>query len=301
MRHFLLPISVLITVLGLGLSSVLAQTPAPAKPVEVTLPALTSDDKLVWSDEFSRDPDGLPDPKKWFFERGFIRNLETQYYTRNRTENARVEHGHLIIECRKEPAPLALLDNINEAEGRTWLNTDIKPAEYTSACLTTLGKASWLYGRIEIRAKMPGGNTVWPALWTLGDNIGTVRWPRCGEIDLLEMLGTRPHIVAGNFHYAKNDGKHVSSDGGEFTVPTSDTEFHTYTLNWTADRIDLYADGIRYSTFDVNKAEDAGQNPFRKSQYLILNLALEGNKFDHSVFPQQMAVDYVRVYQKAPR
>jgi beta-glucanase (GH16 family) len=285
-------------VLIAGSSFVSAQSPSQPTPPIVSLPPLSSDDKLVWSDDFRHDPDGLPDPNKWFFERGFVRNLETQYYTRNRLENCRVEHGHLIIELRKEPAPLVLADNVNEAEGRTWNNTDLKPADYTSACITTLGKASWLYGRIEIRAKMPNGNRVWPALWTLGENIGTVHWPRCGEIDLLEMLGSKPHIVAGNFHYADNAGKHVVSDGAGLTVPTSDTEFHVYTIDWTADRIRLYADGIRYCDFDVNKAEANGQNPYRKPQYLVMNLAMEGNVFDHSVFPQQMVVDYVRVYQK---
>ena len=113
------------------------------------------------------------------------------------------------------------------------------------------------------------------------------------------MLGTKPHIVSGNFHYANEAGKHVVSDGAGITVPTSDTGFHIYTLEWTSDRINLYADGVRYSTFDVNKASAAGQNPYRKPQYLIMNLALEGNRFEHSTFPQQMIVDYVRVYQKS--
>jgi beta-glucanase (GH16 family) len=297
MRHSLLTVSVLLALLGSGFGSVSAQTPSPV-PAKVTLPPLTPDYKLVWSDEFSRDPDGLPDPAKWVFERGFVRNLETQYYTRDRTENARIEHGRLIIEARKEPKPFTLSDNINEAYGKKWNNTDIKPANFTSASITTYGKASWLYGRIEIRAKMPNGNTVWPALWTLGTNITEIGWPRCGEIDLVEMLGTRPHIVSGNFHYANDAGKHVVSDGGSLTVPTSDTDFHIYTLEWTADRINLYADGIRYSTIDVTKANALGQNPYRKPQYLIMNLALEGNRFEHSTFPQEMVVDYVRVYQK---
>jgi beta-glucanase (GH16 family) len=279
-----------------GLASVSAQTAAP--PAAVTLPPLSSDYHLVWSDDFSKDPDGFPDPTKWVFEHGFVRNNEPQYYTVKRAENARVEHGHLVLEVRKESFTPS--DDVAEAYGKTW-HEPKKPkvAPYTSASIATFGKASWLYGRIEIRAKMPAGLGPWPALWTLGTNITTVDWPRCGEIDLLEMQGQPFDMVWGNFHYAI-DGKHVSSDHGGIKIPTSNTDFHVYTLDWTSNRIDLYADGVRYSSFDVNKANEAGQNPYRKPQYLIMNVALYGGKIDDSIFPQQMVVDYVKVYQKAP-
>jgi beta-glucanase (GH16 family) len=302
-RPALLPTSLLLVVLGFGLGALSAQTPPPPtlEQSKVTLPPLTPDDKLVWEDDFSKDPAGLPDPTKWVQERGWVRNRETQYYTRNRPENARVENGHLIIEARRETKDsFTPTDNFDEAYGKKWVNTDFKLLNFTSASLTTLGKESWLYGRFEIRAKMPGGTKVWPALWTLGENVGTVGWPRCGEIDLVEMLGSQPHIVGGNFHFAKaKTGEHCFAGGGQLTVPTSDTDFHVYTIDWNADRIDLYVDGVKHSELGVKSAEADGQNPYRKPQYLIMNLALEGNTFNGATFPQQMIIDYVRVYQKA--
>jgi beta-glucanase (GH16 family) len=144
---------------------------------------------------------------------------------------------------------------------------------------------------------MPAGLGPWPALWTLGTNIRDIGWPRCGEIDLLEMQGRPFDMVWGNFHYAI-DGKHVSSDHGGLLVPDSATRFHTYTMDWNADRIDLYADGQWYAGLDVKKADEAGQNPYRKPHYLILNVALYGGPIDDTIFPQRMVIDYVRVYQK---
>jgi len=289
MRPSLLIASVLVASLG----SILGQSP-PASSARAPLPPLMPDYKLVWADEFSHDPDGLPDPAKWNFEHGYVRNHEPQYYTANRLENARVEHGHLIIEIRKESYTPP--DASGAADGHAWTDKTIKAANYTSACLDTVGKACWLYGRIEIRAKMPKGNIMWPALWTLGTNITTAGWPRCGEIDLLEMLQT--NVASGNFHYAIN-GKHVSSDFAKLLIPTSYSDFHTYTFDWNADRIDLYADGERFTSLDVNKANEKGENPYRKPHYLILNVALHGGKIDDSIFPQQMVIEYVRVYQKA--
>lgn len=242
--------------------------------------------QLVWSDEFNGSPGGLPDSSKWSYEEGFVRNGEEQYYTKRRPANARVEDGTLIIEARKED----------------FANTSGKgpaTAAYTSASLITLGKASWHYGRIEVRAKLPQGRGVWPAIWTLGENRPEVRWPRCGEIDLLETIRDNLRI-RGNFHYAK-DGRHVSSDGGSVVIPTATSDFHIYTLEWNKDRIELSADGRPYAAFDVEKATDNGTNPFRLPHYLILNLALGGaigGPIDDSIFPQQMVVDYVRVYQK---
>ena len=112
---------------------------------------------LVWEDNF--DKPGLPDRKIWDYEVGYIRNKEEQYYTKNRSENARVENGSLVIEARKD----------------NWENHKI-----TSASLKTLGKKSILYGRVEVRAKLPTGRGTWPAIWMLGENIGKVGWPSCG-------------------------------------------------------------------------------------------------------------------------
>jgi len=128
--------------------------------------------KLVWSDEFDRP--GLPDPAKWGYEKGFVRNQEKQYYTEARKENARVEGGMLIIESRRE---------------------EYRNAHYTSASLTTQGTASWTYGRMEMRAKLPTGRGIWPAFWMLGINESQVGWPACGEIDIMELVGFHPEVV----------------------------------------------------------------------------------------------------------
>ena len=140
--------------------------------------------KLVWSDEFNYQ--GLPDPAKWGYETGFVRNHESQYYTKERKENARVENGHLVIECRKEQFTPA----------------NHVPVNYTAASLITQNKASWQYGRIEVRAKLPHGKGVWPAIWMLGTNITQVGWPRCGEIDIMEFIGKEPKNIFGTLHFS---------------------------------------------------------------------------------------------------
>ena len=150
--------------------------------------------QLVWSDEFNYH--GLPDPAKWDYEEGFVRNGESQYYTRARLANARVEDGHLTIECRKE----------------TFTPPNHAPVAYTAASLITLHKEAWQSGRIEVRAKLPYGQGVWPAIWTLGTNITQVGWPACGEIDIMEFVGKETNNVHGTVHYAV-DGQHQADSG----------------------------------------------------------------------------------------
>jgi beta-glucanase (GH16 family) len=283
MSTFLLRHSTLVLFL-LSLSSRLDAAEAPPG---ATPPAGYT---LVWSDEFRQDPDGLPDPSKWEFEEGFLRNHEAQYYTRARKENARVENGQLIIEGRKEPFP-------------NTTSPGPKVAKYTSAALTTYGKASWTYGRIEVRAKLPAGKGVWPAIWTLGTNARdpSVGWPRCGENDIMELVGKEPGIIHGTVHYFV-DGKHASK-GAQTPLAHPEADFHVYATEWTPDRIDIMVDGATYFSFDTRKADNDHQNPFRKPHYLILNLALGGDwggPIDDTIFPQRMTIDYVRVYQKAP-
>jgi beta-glucanase (GH16 family) len=182
--------------------------------------------QLVWSDEFNYQ--GLPDTNKWSYEEGFIRNHERQYYTKARLENARVEDGHLVIECRKEQ----------------FTPTNHAPVEYTAASLTTQTKASWQYGRIEVRAKIPQGKGVWPAIWMLGTNITQVGWPRCGEIDIMEFVGKEPDGIHGTVHYAI-DGQH-QSDGGTLKTSRPFDTFHVYAVEWTPERIDFYYDTTKY-------------------------------------------------------
>jgi beta-glucanase (GH16 family) len=240
--------------------------------------------QLVWADEF--DYTGVPDPAKWDYEVGYIRNNEAQYYTRARKENAWVEGGVLTITGRKEKFPIQPGPRIR---GRT-------EADYTAASLVTRGKASWTYGRIELRAKLPKGHGVWPAFWTVGTSGG---WPRGGEIDIMEYVGKEPHDVHSNLHYSIG-GRHTSS-GGSVKVENPWDNFHVYTMEWNSKRMDFFCDQAKYYTFDLSKADEKGFNPYRKPQYLILNLALGGGyggPIDDSILPQKFVIDYVRVYQQ---
>ena len=239
-----------------------------------------ADWKLAWSDEFNYQ--GLPAPAKWDYEEGFVRNHESQYYTRARLENARVENGHLILECRKEH----------------YQPKNHVPVEYTSASLITRQKADWQYVRIEVRAKLPQGSGVWPAIWTLGTNITKAGWPRCGEIDIMEFIGKDPETIHGTIHYFA-DGGHRSNGGTLKTVRPFDG-FHTYAIEWTPERIDFYFDREKYHSVDVGAADQpGGGNPFRAPHYLLLDFALGGwgGPIDDAKLPQQFIVDYVRVYQ----
>jgi beta-glucanase (GH16 family) len=244
--------------------------------------------KLVWSDEF--DKPGLPDPNKWDYEVGFIRNNELQYYTRARKENARVEGGCLVIEGRKEKYPI----------GGGKFGGANRFADYTSASLITRGKAQWTFGRIEVRAKLPQGKGVWPAIWMLGQKFPDTSWPACGEIDIMEFVGHTPDKVHATVHFSK-DGKHASM-GGNLTVEKPFDDFHAYAVEWSAERMDFFFDARKYFTFEVAAAADAGSNPFLKPQYLLINLALGGTwgrEMDDSVLPQKYLIDHVRVYQRS--
>ena len=247
--------------------------------------------KLVWSDEF--DYTGLPDSSKWDYEEGFIRNREEQYYTRERKENARVENGNLIIEGRKEQ-----FRNPKYEPGSRRGNRRREFAQYTSAALITLKKASWTYGRIEVRAKLPQGKGVWPAIWTLGTNITSIGWPRCGEIDIMEFVGHDPNRVHANAHYGM-DGEH-KSDGGKIQTEAPYDDFHIYAIERYPDRIDFFFDETKYHSFEIDKAGKGDDNPFRRPHYLLINLALGGSwgrEIDDSILPQKYLIDYVRVYE----
>jgi beta-glucanase (GH16 family) len=238
--------------------------------------------QLVWSDEF--DYQGLPDKTKWSYEEGFVRNGESQYYTRARSENARVEGGLLILECRKEHFTPA-----NHA-----------PVEYTAASLITRRKASWQYGRIEVRAKLPQGRGVWPAIWTLGTNESRVGWPACGEIDIMEFVGKETNNIHGTLHFAVK-GEH-QSDSGTMETAKPYEDFHIYAVEWYPDRIDFFFDTTKYHTVLLDKAGQGAANPFRAPHYLLLNFALGGSwggPIDDAALPQKFLIDYVRVYKQA--
>lgn len=241
--------------------------------------------KLVWSDEFDRQ--GLPDTNKWTYETGFVRNREAQYYTKARPENARVESGNLIIEGRKEE----------------YRGPDGKEAHYTAASLTTEGLFETTYGRVEVRAKLPRGRGMWPAIWMLGTGIKTVGWPKCGEIDILEAVGHEPDKVFATVHwFGYEKGKHASF-GGNLKGQKPADDFHLYAVEWFADRMDFSCDDATYFTCPLAKAGTDDKNPFHKPHYLLLNLAIGGGwggqkGIDDAIFPQRYVIDYVRIYKK---
>lgn len=263
----------------------------------VSLAAAAGDWKLVWSDEFDRP--GRPDPRKWTYESGFIRNEELQLYTVDRRENARVENGCLVIEARHEE-----WRNPNyQANGKSWMQTREK-ALYTSASLTTEKLAAWRYGRFEIRAQVPAGKGTWPAIWMLGANIRRLGWPGCGEIDIMEHLGKDPSTIHGTLHYANpnqhEEKRHLSAGKTMTTPKPADAGFHLFAMEWDEKAISLFCDGQKYHTFDLDQAGLGADNPFRKPQYLLINLALGGwgGPVDSQAMPQRYLIDYVRVYAK---
>jgi beta-glucanase (GH16 family) len=248
--------------------------------------------ELVWSDEF--DYEGALDPEKWRPEVGFVRNREAQYYTRDRRENARVENGRLIIEGRREHWP-----NPAYQPGASQWQRQREFAEYTSASLTTEGRFAFRYGRVEVRAKLPRGQGVWPAIWTLGENIREIGWPRCGEIDIMEFVGHTPDQVHANIHYGAG-GQHRSR-AGRLTVPSPCDDFHIYAMEWVPDRIDFYFDQRKYHTVPLDIAGAGEDNAFRRPHYLLINLALGGSwgrEIDDRILPQQYVIDYVRIYRQ---
>lgn len=233
--------------------------------------------KLIWSDEFNVD--GMADPNKWDYEEGYIRNRELQYYTKARPENARVEDGCLVIETRK--------DNF---EGRP----------ITSASLHTRWKASWRYGRIEVRAKLPTGKGMWPAIWMLGVN-REIGWPACGEIDIMENVGFDPLTIHANVHTKAYNHVLGTQKGNRIKAEDPSKNFHVYAIEWFEDRIDFYFNKTKYFTFQ-NEGTGNDVWPFDKPHYLILNAAYGGSwgasqGTDDSILPQKYYIDYVRVYQ----
>ncbi len=233
--------------------------------------------QLSWSDEFNGS--GLLDSAKWNYEEGFIRNQEKQYYTRARVENARQEDGCLVIESRKE---------------------DFKDGHYTSASVITAGRQSFLYGRIEVRAKLPTGKGTWPAIWMLGDSIRQIGWPACGEIDIMENVGYDPQRIHANIHTTAYNHVKKTGKGASILADKPWETFHLYALEWYEDRLEFFFDNHHYFTF---KNEGTGSEvwPFDKPHYLILNTAIGGawggqQGIDDAIFPQKFLIDYVRIY-----
>jgi len=239
--------------------------------------------KLVWSDEF--DYSGLPDSSKWSFDqRGNAYgwgNNEAQFYTKERVQNAEVKGGFLTITAIKE---------------------DFEGKKYTSARLVTAKKGDWLYGRMEIRAKLPDGRGMWPAIWMLSTEGKYGGWPASGEIDIMENVGYDPYVIVASAHTKAYNHVQGTQKNGKLTVNDCHTNFHVYALEWEASEYRVFVDDQLFFTF---KNEGTGFKawPFDQKFHLLLNVAVGGNwgglkGIDESIFPKAMVVDYVRMYQK---
>ncbi len=250
--------------------------------------------QLVWQDEF--DVDGKPDPAKWIYEHGFIRNQEVQYYT-DSLKNARVENGHLILETHKEQIANTAFTS-PEAKSR---KENLEFGKYTSASITTNTKAEWAYGKIEVSAKLPKGKGMWPAIWMLGKNIKEVGWPLSGEIDIMEHVGYSTDTIYGTVHTKAYNHVIGTEKGGSVFIENPYSEFHVYSVEWTPEQIDFLLDGEVYQQFK-NEHKTTDEWPFDQPFFLKLNIAVGGSwgglkGIDDSIFPQRMLIDYVRVYQ----
>jgi beta-glucanase (GH16 family) len=246
---------------------------------------------LIWHDEFDGINGSPPDPKKWTHDLGGggWGNQELESYT-NRVENARIENGNLVITARKE-----------DYEG-----SDHIAREYTSARLKTQGLFSQAYGRFEARIRIPSGQGMWPAFWMLGDNISSVGWPKCGEIDIMENIGKEPGLVHGSVHGPMTTGgaTDLTSTVSLSTGKDFASTFHLYAVEWEPDVVRFYLDETLYATYTASSVaatpSTAGSWVFDHPFFLILNVAVGGSwpgpPDATTSFPQTMLVDYVRVY-----
>ncbi|MEL0647698.1 glycoside hydrolase family 16 protein [Pseudoalteromonas agarivorans] len=246
--------------------------------------------KLVWSDEFNYE--GLPDRSKWGYEKGYVRNGEKQFYNVADLDNSRVKNGNLIIEARKsEGNSSGLWAELFEAK---------KPL-YTSASLTTRKLNSWTYARIEVRAKLPHGVGVWPAIWLLGVDEQHQGWPAKGEIDLMEYVGYKKNKVHVALHTKKRNHQNKKGINKEFKLEDLLTDYHTYAVEKYPNIIKFYIDNKLVFSYE-KEGNSSDYWPFDEPMYLIINLAIGGSwggkqGIDDGIFPQQFLIDYVRVYQ----
>ena len=261
-----------------------------------------NDRKLVWSDEFNTD--GLLDSKVWNYEEGFKRNHEAQWYQK---ANAYCKDGNLVIEARKEKKSRR---NPGFRENSSRWPENIEKIHYTSASVNTAEKKEFLYGRVEVRAKIPTAGGAWPAIWLLGRGMD---WPSNGEIDMMEYYRKQgvPHILA---NACWGTDKPWTAKWNSKAIPFTHftdrdaqwaDKFHVWRMDWDEQSIRLYLDDELLNEIRQDEAVNGklgnGEQPFKKPQYLLLNLALggdNGGEIDNSAMPMKYLVDYVRVYQK---
>lgn len=244
---------------------------------------------LVWSDEFNIN--GTPDSTKWRFETGFARNEEAQWYQK---ENAICRDGNLVITGKKEHRA-----NPNYVAGSTDWRTNRAFIEYTSASVLMKKEHAFKYGKMEVRAKIITQEGLWPAIWTLGTN---GEWPSNGEVDVLEYYDNK---ILANYAIASATKWKAIWDGASKPMSTFDSDwanrYHIWTLDWTENKMEILLDGVSMNTIDLTKSinKSDGKNPFQQAHYLLLNLALGGNRggsLAKTTFPSEYLIDYVRIY-----
>lgn len=244
---------------------------------------------LQWADEF----DGRSlDMSKWRYDtvrnKAGWHNNELQYYSANRPRNLRLEGGRLIIEARKDPQAIRGF-------------ADWGGQKYSSARILTKGKASFRYGFVEARAKVPCGRGTWPAIWMLPD--AATKWPEGGEIDILEHIGVQPNVLHGNLHTGLFNHVKQTGRGAQKSLPTACSAFHNYQLHWTPDAITIGVDDRAYMRVRNDQPGGVGAWPFDQPFHLIVNLAIGGDwagtkGIDDAALPEQFEVDYIRVWQE---
>lgn len=237
---------------------------------------------LVWADEF----DGATlNPANWSFETGDgcpnncgWGNNELQYY---REDNTTLVSGYLVITAKRQ---------------------QFGNRDFTSSRIVTKGKKQFKFGRVDIRAALPEGKGLWPALWMLGSNIDAVGWPACGEIDIMELAGDIPNRVVGTVHYGANTSQHQYNPMSKYLSGNANfqDEFHVFSIIWEADKIQFLVDDELYHTITPASLNGASY-PFNKNFFFIFNVAVggnfPGNPDSSTPFPQRMIVDYIRVFQ----
>lgn len=272
-------------------SSIAAPDVTPSDtPADPALSDTPADPAAFWSDEFQGD---ALDITKWSYEIGTGENGwgngEWQYYT-DRTENAYVKDGYLHIRATLETDAAAIANNFGGKK-------------YTSARIITRGKFDFAYGTIKARIALPVGKGIWPAFWMLGANSETVGWPACGEIDIIEAVNDES-VVYGTHHW-DHEGSHAQY--GNSTKQHFDghyeldiTEFHDYKMTWDKSAISMYVDDFMYQKIDITDAS-SDMGTFHKNFFFILNVAVGGQwpgfDIDDAQFPNEMIVDYIRVYK----
>ncbi|MDB5133315.1 MAG: glycoside hydrolase [Mucilaginibacter sp.] len=236
------------------------------------------DTNVAWGDEFNTN--GAPDPNNWGYDvgGGGWGNNELEYYT-NSTNNASITNGILTITAKKES-----LNGMN----------------YTSARLVSK-TPDMLYGRVEVKAKLPAGTGTWPAIWMLPNDYVYGGWPKSGELDIMEMVGYNPNVVYFTIHTELYNGAIGTQKGGNLTIPTASTDFHLYRVDWTPDAIKGYYDNGLVFTY-ANDGKGSPSWPYDQKFHLLMNIAVGGNwggikGVDDTAFPTTMQVDYVHYYK----